>query len=360
MFDFAKTLNLLRGGVFKPEAVWQRFLGEKPTLQHTAVVLFVPLLLSQVVLNLIISRIFGGFHVFGWGMSLFPALILGLIAATIGFAIATAAMTLLAPMFGGRSDWSQGFAAMALAYIPYSLAAPVGAFIPYLGWLIALAGGILSLVYLYRIIPLALGVKEDKRPFHFIASLVASFIANLIVVSVLGLGAANQGSLSGNGFDRYVGDQSGQESDSERGAGMFGELERQGKLVEAAEQDRYQAPDHGKLSEKQVERLISVMDKTHKLQKREEERLQKLAKEMENKEQASIGDLTRMFQGVGSAVGMHNAEMEVVKTGGGNWAEHQWVKEQLRIAMIQQDGSEAIEHNYALYEKYAEQLQDMF
>ncbi|NJO56438.1 MAG: hypothetical protein HC834_09040 [Rhodospirillales bacterium] len=53
-------------------------------------------------------------------------------------------------------------------------------------------------------------------------------------------------------------------------------------------------------------------------QQRQEERLSKLAKDIDNKEQPSIGDLTRVFQSAGSAVSIHNAEIEVVKTGGGN------------------------------------------
>ena len=65
-----------------------------------------------------------------------------------------------------------------------------------------------------------------------------------------------------------------------------------------------------------------------------------------------------MFGGITNAMSVNNAEMEVVKTGGGNWAEHQWVKEQLRIAKIQMgDGSDAIEHNYELYMKYKEELE---
>ena len=54
----------------------------------------------------------------------------------------------------------------------------------------------------------------------------------------------------------------------------------------------------------------------------------------------------------------NNAELEVVKTGNGNWAEHNWVKEQLRVAHIQRgDGSDAIAHNYKLYKKYEEELE---
>jgi len=49
--------------------------------------------------------------------------------------------------------------------------------------------------------------------------------------------------------------------------------------------------------------------------------------------------------------------MEVVKSSGGNWAEHEWVKQQLRVARIQQgEGSDAIAHNYSLYKKYQEEL----
>ena len=54
---------------------------------------------------------------------------------------------------------------------------------------------------------------------------------------------------------------------------------------------------------------------------------------------------------------VNNAEMEIVKTGGGNWAEHVWVKEQLRVAKIQRgDGSEALAHNYELYQEYQQEL----
>jgi hypothetical protein len=55
----------------------------------------------------------------------------------------------------------------------------------------------------------------------------------------------------------------------------------------------------------------------------------------------------------------NNAEMEVVKTGGGNWAEHEWVKSQLRAARIQQgEGSAALEHNFKLYKAFEDELQD--
>jgi hypothetical protein len=93
------------------------------------------------------------------------------------------------------------------------------------------------------------------------------------------------------------------------------------------------------------------------------ENLDKVAKDMKAKEEAgeafSLADVGKAISGAGSLMGANNAEMEVVKSGGGNWAEHEWVKQQLRTARIQQgDGDEAIAHNYKLYQQFEAQLKD--
>ena len=99
-----------------------------------------------------------------------------------------------------------------------------------------------------------------------------------------------------------------------------------------------------------------MAEKVEALQQRESDKLKKMAEDMENKEEPSFGDIAKVYKSTGNMMGLANAEMEVVKTGGGNWAEHQWVKEQLRIAIVQQDGNEAIEHNYRLYQKHQQEL----
>ena len=55
---------------------------------------------------------------------------------------------------------------------------------------------------------------------------------------------------------------------------------------------------------------------------------------------------------------MSTAEMEVVKSAGGNWAEHQWVRSQIEVARIQQDLNEATEHNYNLFLKYQNEIEE--
>ncbi len=356
-FDFTKTLALIKGGLLDHENTWKTYLAECPGWQQTALVLTAPLFVFNVLFSLILSRLTGGYAMYGYQSSWFMALVIGLVMGAIGFVIAVLVFNFLADVFGGKADFSRAFAAVSLAAIPAWVAGPLAGLIPYLGFLIAIAGGILSLVFLYRILPLALNVAEEKRLLHFVVSLVAVIVCNMIVGYFLGFGsAANQYRSSG---------YSPGENTSSRTAssGVMGEAVRQAELMDAASADRYDPPSDGELDEDQVEEYVSVMRKTRAVQAQYAEKMEKLAAEMKAKEEAgkspSMADLGKIYSGAGGFVGANNAEMEVVKTGGGNWAEHEWVKQQLRVAQIQQgEGSDANAHNYELYQEYEEELED--
>jgi len=316
-----------------------------------------PLLVANIVLSLIFSRLIGGFAYYGYSSNFFVALLMGLIMGVIGFLIAVFVFNFLSGVFNGKPDFNRAFAAVSLAAIPAWVAGIVASIIPSVGFLIALAGGIVSLVFLYKILPLALEVPDEKRAVHFVVSLVSIFIINAVVGFMMGQGAMRQ-QINSTDFTRAE-----KSSSSVKGSGVVGELQRQGRLMEAAEADVYEPPSDGELDEDQVEEYISVMQKTRAMHKKYADNMDKMAKEMKEKEEAgetpSLSDLGKIYGGIGTAMTANNAEMEVVKTGGGNWAEHQWVKEQLRAAVIQQgEGSEALEHNYELYKKYEDQLED--
>jgi hypothetical protein len=361
-FDFKKTLKLVQGGLLDHTATWNDYLAGNPDWKDTAVALTAPLLVANIVLSLIFSRIVGGisYGAGAWGGhgNFFVALLMGLIMAAIGFLIAVAVFNFLAGVFQGKPSFSRAFAAVSLAAIPAWVGGIVASIIPSIGFLVALAGGITSLVFLYRIMPLALEVPDHKRPVHFIVSIVAIIVINAVIGFMFGQSTARQGIDSAD-FSRA--DRSS--SSSSRSSGVVGELERQGRLMEAAEADVYDPPGDGMLDEDQVEEYVSVMQKTRAMHRKYAEEMDQLAQEMKEKEAAgeapSLSDLGKMYGGIGSAMTANNAEMEVVKTGGGNWAEHLWVKDQLRAAAIQQgQGSKALEHNFALYQKYAEELED--
>jgi hypothetical protein len=354
-FDFKKTFELITGGLLNHEATWTGYLAGNPGWQQTAVLLTGPMIVANVVLGVIFSRLAGGYAAYGYHSNFFVALIIGLVLAVIGLFIAVFAFNLLAGVFKGTPDFSRAFAAVSLAAIPAWVAGIIGALVPGVGFLIALAGGIVTLVFLYKIMPLALAVPAEKRVAHFVVSIIAIFVLNLIIGMTMGAGTM-RGQQQGDGL---LGSKSS--APTNLGSGVMGEWGRQAQLMEEAGQDVYDPPANGKLSEDQVEAYAKVLSKTQALHEEYGRKMTELADKVEAQEKAgetpSAADLSRLYAGVGTALSANNAEMEIVKTAGGNWAEHQWVKQQLRTARIQQgDGSEAIAHNYELYQEYADEL----
>lgn len=356
-FDFKKTFDLIKGGLLNHEATWNEYLADNPSWQQTAVVLTGPLIVLNVVLGLIFARVVGGYTSYGFQSNFVSALVLGLVMAVIGFFVAVLVFNFLAGVFKGKPDFSRAFAAVTLAAIPAWIAGIVGALIPGIGFLITLAGGIVSLVFLYKIMPLALGVPADKRVIHFVVSLIAIVIINIVLGAVFGAGAMRN-ELQREGL---IGEDTS--TSSPLGSGMMGEWARQGDLMDRASRDVYDPPTDGEVSEDQVEALVGVLRKTRAAHHEYGKKMTRLADEIDAKEKTgespSAGDLAKLYAGVGTALSANNAEMEIVKTGGGNWAEHQWVKEQLRVAKLQQgEGSDAIAHNYELYQDYEDELGD--
>jgi len=356
-FDLTKTLSLIKGGLLDHENTWKTYLEDCPDWKATAVALTGPLFILNILLSLVFSRLAGGYAVYGYHSSWFMALITSLVMGALGFAIVVLVFNFLAGIFKGTPNFSRAFAAVSLAVIPAWVAGALAGLIPYLGFLIALAGGVLSLVFLYRIMPLALDVPDNKRVVHFVVSLVAVIIINMIIGLTLGLGnTGNQYRSSGYSTDDNTGGRSAS-------SGVMGEAVRQAELMDAATADRYDPPSDGELDEDQVEQYASVLRKTRAVHAEYAEKMEKLAEEMKAKEEAgespSMADFGKMYSGVGGIMSANNAEMEVVKSGGGNWAEHEWVKQQLRTAKIQQgDGSDSNAHNYKLYKKYEDELDD--
>jgi hypothetical protein len=340
-FDFRKTLQLAQGALFSPEATWTAYLAENPPWKQTALLLTGPLLLAYVVITAFMLRDLGG--------GFFEMLVRNLVITLISLAIAVGVFNFLAGTFKGKPDFSRAFAAISLAVVPAWVGGTLAAFIPWVGWLLALAATIWSIVLIYKVMPLALGVPDNKRVVQFVLSLVAIIAVNIVLGMVLRMGGVGPALDSGSFAD----------SSPVTAGGMVGNLQRQAALMESASADRFDPPADGKVTEKQTRQLASVLEKSNAIAQERAEKFKKMSEDMEGKDKPSAADIARMYQGVGSAMTAGDAEMEIVKTGGGNWAEHQWVKEQLRVAHVQQgDGSDAIAHNYALYQQYRDALED--
>ena len=355
-FDFQKTMTLIKGGLLDHQTTWDSYLSETPDWKKTAITLVGPLVLGSIVLQVIFARLLGGLSLYNYpGTNILVSIIVGLIIATLSFVILTLSFNFLAGKMDGKENFDRCFAAVGLALIPSYVCSTIGSLIPFIGALITLSGFIVSLIFLWKIMPKALQVPEESRTVHFVGALALSFVINIIMNVVLG--AWIIGNVAQNSFNDY----SDRHSNGNSSGGIFSDFERHGNLIEDAENDRYEPPEDGKVDKKQVETLLANLNKAEAAQERYSERLEKLSEDMENKETPSLADLGKIYSGIGGAVGAFNAEMEVVKTGDGNWAEHEWVKQQLRIAVIQQgEGSKANEHNFSLYERYQEELSEYF
>ena len=218
-----------------------------------------------------------------------------------------------------------------------------------LGGLLAFGLAIYGLVLLWRILPIYLEVPDGKRTAHYIVSLIATIVVMMVI------GNVTARILYGDSPGTMMGRISQLETSGGPAGSMFGGAIRQAELMAAAEEDRYSPPSDGELTDRQVQEFIRVMDRAAELQADKEKRLQALSEKADG-DQLTAGDLGELMSSVTDLAGMQGGQIEVVKTAGGNWAEHEWVRDSLRTAWIQKDGSDAIESNYELYQEYEEQL----
>jgi len=352
MFDLKRTLALIKGAIFDPETTWDNYLPEAGDWKKTAMLLTVPLVVGSGVLSYILDLVLPNQSAFIPNTS-FVDMLKGLVAAGVAAVVVAFVVAILAGAFKGKNSFPLALAATSLAFVPGYLGNAL-IHVPGFGWLISLALGIYGLVLLWRILPKYLEVPRATRIGHYIVSLVVSIVVMFMLATVFSAGMMASRST---GYDvRKDYDAAKGEESTVPSTGMFAGLERQGKIIEAAEDDTYDPPGNGKLSKSQVREFVKVLAKTRDYRNLQAERLEELGKKAEQNEIASMSEA---LSGMAGVVNISNAEMEVVKTGGGNWAAHQWVREQLHVARVQKDINEAVAHNYELYLEFEDELREL-
>jgi hypothetical protein len=344
MIDLNRTLQLIKGALVDAEPTWRSYHPEAGDWKKTAILLTGPLIIASVVIGYLVGLTSSDMSLFGFRPTIMSSL-LSLVTGAIAAGVIAFIFGAFAGVFGGKSSFALGLAATTLAFVPGYLGQALS-WLPWIGTLLALGLGIWGLVLLWRIIPIYLEVPDGKRAAHYIASLVASIVVFFLLATVVG-GSMYGGSLG-----------SGADSPSSGPSGMFGGVARQAELMAAAAEDTYTPPDDGELNDKQVLAYIKVMQRASEVMSEKEQRLREISEKADKDEQVSLRDMGDMMSGMTEIAGLNTAEIEVVKSGGGNWAEHQWVKESLRTAWLQKDINDAVAHNYGLYQKYEDQLKD--
>lgn len=349
MFNPARTMELLTGALFNAEATWRSYLPEADDWKKTAILLAGPLIVLSGVLGYVIGIFGSGASLFGFRPTVVSTLV-GMIMSAIAAGVVAFIVAALAGKFGGRNSFAHGLAATSFAFVPGYLGQALN-WLPWIGSLLALGLFIYALILLWRIIPLYLEVPDGKRKGHYISTLLATIVTmilmSLVMRPIIAPTMPAVPDFSASGTDR-----------SPTGAGgIFGEAVRQGELMSAAEEDSYDAPSDGKLDEDQVREFIRVVGRAEEIMDDKSARIRELAERADNDEQLSMSEMSEIMKGATTMIGMNTIELEVVKSAGGNWAEHQWVKNALRTAYTQRDINDAVAHNYELYKKYEDELQ---
>ncbi len=333
-FDLGATQRWVTGALVDPNATAVSYEAEKPGWQRTFLQIVLPLHVAALLASLVLAWIFGSANMYAAGGA--GMILMSLIWALAGSFVVAFVFDFCAGLFKGQRRFDAAYAALALAFVPAAVGGVLGT-LPWIGWLISLAAVIYALVLAYRFVGVFMTVPEDKRVVHFVVSLVAMFVISIVVSTVM-VG------LFGPDLDDYSAEYESTTSGAGAG-GLWGGFERQADFAEQAAQDVYDPPRNGEISESQMTNYVRVLERTAQLRARLGKQFEDMGEHAED-ESPALGDI---FGAVSDAARIGTAEMEVVKTGGGNWAEHQWVRNQLETARVQQDGTPAIEHNYALF-----------
>jgi hypothetical protein len=127
----------------------------------------------------------------GWAAYYLVSAAVSLILEIVALMFIPKIFGMLAPSFGGQNNDLHGLKLYVYAMTPVWIGA-LASFIPVLGWIVALAGGIYGIVLFWQHAGEAMGVPEDKKVgFVLVSALVIiviygiiGFIAGLLVASL--------------------------------------------------------------------------------------------------------------------------------------------------------------------------------
>lgn len=144
----------------------------------------------------------------------------------------------LAGTFGGQKDMLQALKTVAYAWTAYWIGG-VAVIIPWIGWLIAVLGGVYSIYLLYLGLPATMKCPPEKAggytALSVIIAIVLGWIVGLIVAGVIGTAAYTGAAMNGAHLGS-AGDHATLDPDSTLGrlAAMGARAEQAGKELEAA------------------------------------------------------------------------------------------------------------------------------
>lgn len=202
--DFGKIFSRIKAILSSPQTEWPVIAAEPATVgglfrNYICIVAALP-----VIAYFIRGSLFG--HG-GWGMHVHTPLGMGLLGLILHYLLTLVVVYLVAlivnafaPSFGGSKDPVQALKTVAYAWTAGWIAG-IAVIIPWLGWLVAIAGVIYGIYLLYLGLPHTMRCPPERAGGYtaviVIIGIVLSWIVGLIMAGIIGTAALTGASMAG-------------------------------------------------------------------------------------------------------------------------------------------------------------------
>ena len=235
--DLNKLVARAKAMLLSPKTEWPVAATEPTTVADLYKGYIIPLAGIAALFGLLSMSFIGPFRS-GIGLGL-TYMVLNFAGALISVFVTALIINALAPTFGGQKDSVQAFKAIAFALTAMWVAG-IAQIVPWVGWLIAIAGMIYSIYLLYLGLPHTMKSPPDKAGGYTAVVVIVSIVLHLVVGAVVASVAGIGGMAPGGGMFSSSDTDVTYDEDS-----SFGKLDKWSKEVEAAGKKLEQAQQSG-------------------------------------------------------------------------------------------------------------------
>jgi hypothetical protein len=202
--DFGKIIDRVKGILTTPRTEWPTAAAEPATIGglyagYIAIVAALPVIAGFIKGSFLGSSMFGITVRTPIGLGLAVALLHYALTLALAYVMALI-INALASTFGGQKDMVQALKAVAYAWTA-SWIAGIAVIVPWLGWLVAIAGAVYAIYLLYVGLPHTMKCPPDKAGGYTVISIVIaivlSWIISLVIAGVVGSAMLAGGAMSG-------------------------------------------------------------------------------------------------------------------------------------------------------------------
>ena len=242
--DSGKIIERVKGILTTPKTEWPIAAAEPATVSslyagYIAIIVALPTIAGFIKSSLIGTSMFGITVRTPVGMGIVGMLVHYALTLALVYVMALI-VNALAPSFGGQKDMVQALKAVAYAWTA-SWIAGIAVIVPWLGWLIAIAGAVYAIYLLYLGLPYTMKCPPEKAGGYtavsIIIAIVLSWIVALIVGGVIGTAAMSGAAMGGLHVTSSQGDSVTVDGNSALGklAAMGQRAEQASKELDAAQ-----------------------------------------------------------------------------------------------------------------------------